>query len=309
MKTALVGYSGFVGGNLANSCDFTNKYNSKNISDAFGTAPDLLIYSGVPAAKFLANKNPDKDYEICMNALLNINKIKPKQLVLISTVDVFEESKNADENTATSVKGAQAYGRNRAILETCVQQEYENALIIRLPGLFGKGLKKNFIYDALTLVPSMLKQEKYTQLAQKSELVKNAYTKQENGFYALTQKAKTTDKAALKTYFNTSDFNALNFTDSRAYYQFYNLANLYNDIITALNANLKLLNLATQPVGALQIYEKISGAKFINEISQKPIYYDMQTNYAHIYGKHGRYIYTKDEILSDILNFAENFNK
>ena len=36
-------------------------YNSKNITEAYDTKPDLLIYAGVPATKYLANKEPEKD--------------------------------------------------------------------------------------------------------------------------------------------------------------------------------------------------------------------------------------------------------
>ena len=52
---SLVGYTGFVGNNLDAATNFEGRYNSKNISDAFGTAPDLLIYAGVTAAKYPAN--------------------------------------------------------------------------------------------------------------------------------------------------------------------------------------------------------------------------------------------------------------
>ena len=64
MVSGLVGYTGFVGSNLNKEFDFTNVYNSKNIVEAYGTQPDLLIYAGVSAEKFLANQYPQKDFEI-----------------------------------------------------------------------------------------------------------------------------------------------------------------------------------------------------------------------------------------------------
>ena len=51
---AIVGYTGFVGSNLTASGDFDAKYNSGNIREAFGTKPDLLVYSGLRAEKYLA---------------------------------------------------------------------------------------------------------------------------------------------------------------------------------------------------------------------------------------------------------------
>jgi hypothetical protein len=56
----LVGYTGFVGSNLYDAGEFDAVYNSKNIQDAFGTTPDLLVYAGVRAEKYLANNDPDK---------------------------------------------------------------------------------------------------------------------------------------------------------------------------------------------------------------------------------------------------------
>jgi hypothetical protein len=62
MKKAIVGYTGFVGSNIYASGDFDGAYNTKNIQDAFGTCPDLLVYAGMRAEKFLANADPERDY-------------------------------------------------------------------------------------------------------------------------------------------------------------------------------------------------------------------------------------------------------
>lgn len=88
---ALVGYTGFVGSNLYTSGDFDAAYNSKNIQEAYGTCPDLLVYAGLRAEKYLANNAPEKDMEQIIEAEQNIKKIRPKKLVLISTIDVFKE--------------------------------------------------------------------------------------------------------------------------------------------------------------------------------------------------------------------------
>ena len=86
---ALVGYTGFVGSNIYETGSFDQVYNSKNIEDAYGTNPDLLIYAGLRAEKYLANNAPEKDMELIEQAQENIEKINPKKLVLISTIDVF----------------------------------------------------------------------------------------------------------------------------------------------------------------------------------------------------------------------------
>ena len=43
MIKALVGYTGFVGSNLCLSESFEKLYNSKNIDEAFGTAPKTIL--------------------------------------------------------------------------------------------------------------------------------------------------------------------------------------------------------------------------------------------------------------------------
>ena len=81
--------------------------------------------------------------------------------------------------------GLPAYGRNRLQLERWVREDYPNALIVRLPALYGIGLKKNFLFDLHTITPAMLKPEKYTELAQKSPLVRDGYTLADNGLGAV----------------------------------------------------------------------------------------------------------------------------
>ena len=146
---ALVGYTGFVGSNIYEAAGdkIDAVYNSKNIEEAFGTNPDLLIYAGLRAEKYLANNDPAKDMELILQAEDNITRINPKKLVLISTIDVFKNPKNVDENSEIDTENLHAYGFNRYQLELWVREKYPDTLIIRLPGLFGKNIKKNFIYD------------------------------------------------------------------------------------------------------------------------------------------------------------------
>ena len=307
MPTALVGYTGFVGNNIYAAGKIDVAYNSKNIENAYGTCPDLLIYAGLRAEKYLANNAPEKDMELIRQAEENITKINPKKLVLISTIDVFKVPKNVDENSTIDTENLHPYGFNRYQLELWVRMNYPNALIIRLPGLFGKNIKKNFIYDYINVIPFMLKEAKFDELVAKDPELKKFYQLQDNGFYKVN--VSDDDKEGLKNRFRALGFSALNFTDSRSVYQFYNLGRLWDDIQTALNAGITLWHPATEPVSAGEVYEYLTGEKFVNQLGGVPADYDYKTIHAEIFRKNGKYIELKEEILEEIKRFVESENQ
>ena len=303
MTTALVGYTGFVGSNIYAAGKIDAAYNSKNIEEAYGTCPDLLIYAGLKAEKYLANNSPEKDMELIRQAEENIIKINPKKLVLISTIDVFKIPKNVDENSVIDTENLHPYGYNRYQLELWVREHYPDALIIRLPGLFGKNIKKNFIYDYINVIPFMLKEVKFEELAAKDPELKKYYQFQDNGFYKVN--VSDDEKDGLKERFRTLGFSALNFTDSRSIYQFYNLGRLWEDIQTVLDAGIKLWHPATEPVSAGEVYEYLTGEKFVNELGGVPVDYDYKTIYAKLFDGEKGYIELKDSILNSIKDFVK----
>jgi hypothetical protein len=299
---ALVGYTGFVGSNIYSEGKIDAVYNSKNIQSAYGTEPDLLIYSGLRAEKYLANNDPEKDMELIDQAIENISKIKPKKLVLISTVDVLKNPIGVDENGDVETDGLQAYGYNRYQLEIWARENYKDALIIRLPGLFGKNIKKNFIYDYINVIPFMLNEEKYLELVNIENELEKYYHKQDNGFYKVD--VKEDEKEYLKNIFRRIGFSALNFTDSRSRFQLYNLSRLWNDINTALDNNLTMWHPATEPVTAAEIYKYLTGEEFVNELNGVPANYDYKTAHANVFGGTNGYICDKETVLEEIKEFV-----
>ncbi len=302
---ALVGYTGFVGSNIALAAGdkIDCLYNSKNIEDAFGTDPDLLIYAGLRAEKYLANNAPEKDMELILQAEENITKINPKKLVLISTIDVFKVPKGVDETSGIDTENLHAYGYNRYQLELWVREKYPDALIIRLPGLFGQNIKKNFIYDYINVIPFMLKEAKFEELAAIDASLRNYYCLQDNGFYKVD--VAEDERELLKDKFRTLGFSALNFTDSRSIYQFYNLGNLWADINTALEAGITMWHPATEPISAGELYQFLAGEPFVNELGGVPADYDYTTIHAEVFGGRDGYVASKEEVLSEIKAFVE----
>ncbi len=296
--TILVGHTGFVGSNIFAAGGIDQGFNSKNIQDAYGLEPDLLIYAGLRAEKYLANNAPEKDMELIVQAQENIRKIAPKKLVLISTIDVFKCPVGVDENTEIDCENLHPYGLNRYRLECWVRENYPDALIIRLPGLFGINLKKNFIYDYINVIPFMLKEEKMAQLVEKEQTLPSYYEKLDNGFYRVS--ATEDQKETLRAMFKSLGFSALNFTDSRSVYQFYNLARLWADIKTALAAGITLWHPATPPVSAGELYSCLCGGTFVNELGGAPADYDYKTVHAALFGRADGYICDKESVLRDI---------
>lgn len=299
----LVGNTGFVGSNLSLQTSFEGLFNSKNIEDAFGLAPEILVYSGVRAEKFLANKEPELDFAIIENAIENIKKINPKKVILISTVDVYPAAVDVNENTEIDPNFLQPYGKNRLYLEKWVEENYVNYLILRLPALFGEHIKKNFIYDIINIIPAMLNEEIYQKYNSNDWIVSN-YTKQDNGFYKLNS-VSDTEREILKNQFLGIGFSALNFTDSRGIFQFYNLKNLWKDIENALSQNIKKLNLATEPVSVNEIYKAVFNKNFKNELGSTFPHYDFHTVHPHSFGHEKNYIQNKDAVMKEIIDFIK----
>lgn len=306
MKTALVGYTGFVGSNIYASAGDKIKglYNSKNIEAAYGIKSDLLIYAGLRAEKYLANKDPERDMQLILQAEENISKIDPNKLVLISTIDVFKRPVEVDEDAGIDTEGLHAYGYNRYMLECWVRDNYPDALIIRLPGLYGKNLKKNFIYDYIHVIPSALKVEKMDELCGSDKDIVNYYKLYDDGFYRVKQISALEEKE-LKERFRSVRFSALNFTDSRAVYQYYDLSRLWDDIQILLNNDIRLWHAAVEPVSAGELFTYLCGDTFSNEISALPAYYDYKTKYSAMFEGNDGYIADKQKVLESIKRFVE----
>jgi nucleoside-diphosphate-sugar epimerase len=149
MGNALIGFSGFVGGHLDRQLSFESRFNSGTIERMRGKTFETVFCAGVSAIKWLANKEPEKDLHGMVSLLTSLESIRAERFVLISTIDVYADPVGVDEDTVMSTEGLHPYGTHRRLLETFVQERFPLHHIVRLPGLFGDGLKKNVIYDLL----------------------------------------------------------------------------------------------------------------------------------------------------------------
>ena len=145
-NNGLIGYTGFVGTTLMASCFFKQTFNTSNIESLSGKEFDTLVCCGLPAAKWIANKDPDADQAGVQRLVRAMKGVKAKRFVLISTVDVYPHPFQVNE-LSDCTGSNHAYGRHRREFEIFVQERFSNVLVLRLPALFGRGLKKNVLFD------------------------------------------------------------------------------------------------------------------------------------------------------------------
>lgn len=113
-------------------------------------------------------------------------------------------------------------------------------------------MKRNFIFDLIHHAPPLLKKELVEQIGSENNQIYKYYSNCKEGYYSCNN-LNYYEKKELEVLLETYRINAVNFTDSRASYQFYNLKDLYRHIEIANNIIIKVLNLVTELVRADKI--------------------------------------------------------
>ena len=243
-NTALIGHTGFVGSNLMQQGQFTACFNSRNITDIAGQSFDTIVCAGVQAVKWKANKEPEADWRGIEGLLAPLSTVNAQRFILISTIDVYANPDGETEDVPPPAEN-HAYGRHRAKVEDFVRERFANHHIIRLPGLFGAGLKKNVIFDLL-------------------------------------------------------HDNGLDVIQPLSSFQYYLLKHLTEDLHKVVNQQIRLLNLATEPVQTRAIIEAYASDKMVGTKAGPPARYDFRSKHAALWGGHNGYLYDGGTVLCEI---------
>ena len=311
IEKGLIGYTGLIGKNILNKTDFQKKFNSKNIFKIKKNNFELLVCAGAPGSMLMANQNPKKDLMIIDNLIKNLKNVNADQFILISTIQVFTDIAQGNNENSKKLSNALAYGRNRRKLEKFCIKKFKNCLIVRLPSVFGNFLVKNFIYDLQNPMPNKLTIEKMKDVRLKisNDILKEVskiYTKK-NGYYNLNKKKLLKCKIynEIINLFKKNNFLSTSFTNINSSFQFYYLNNVWNDINIALKNNLKIIHFATEPIKAKLIYKKF--LKKIMRSNSATLYKgNMKTIYSKIWGLNKNYIQNKNQVL---INLKKHFNR
>lgn len=249
--TGLIGYTGFVGQHLLQSSQpFDLLYNTKNIQEIRGQAFDLLVCAAPQAKKWWANQNPAADWEMIAALIADLQQTQAETFVLLSSVDVFPQIVGVDESFDCASQPNHAYGQHRFQLEQAVANHFPKAHIVRLPGLFGAGLKKNVIFDMI-------------------------------------------------------NHNQVEKINPNSQFQWYDLSDLWSDLKRIMQAQLALVMLATEPIYTRDIHQRFFPDLDIGAEAGGTARYDVQTQYAAVWGESGAYIRSKTQMMDRLAQFIE----
>jgi nucleoside-diphosphate-sugar epimerase len=146
LRTALIGYTGFVGSNLLDASPFDDLYNSKNIGDFASREYDLVVSAGNRADSHRINTHGAEDLAEIDALVDTITSARIGKLVLISTVCVYPWGGAPDESAPLSPDDLTPYGANRLHQERRLSSAVDT-LVVRLPQLYGPRLSKGVVYD------------------------------------------------------------------------------------------------------------------------------------------------------------------
>jgi len=237
-----------------------------------------------------------------------LKQIRAERFVLISTIAVLDNFGFEQDESTQSYQTKLAYGQNRRRLEEAVEAHFETSLIVRLPALFGRGLTKNFIFDLLNPIPSMLTAntlKKALKMPQVGDLVGKLYAwVPELEMYKIDRIAlsKLPEKFALESAFAAVGFTAIGFHNCDTTYQFYNLKNLRADCDRAFEAGLSCIHLSPEPTSTAHVYEALTGGPMPETVARLHSE-DLRTRHAAVWGREDGYIASADTVLAELVAF------
>lgn len=106
--------------------------------------------------------------------------------------------------------------------------------------------------------------------------------------------------------FDLLNGNNVSAIDCRGVFQFYPMVQLWSDLQTALDRNLKLVHLTAEPISVAEVCVEAFGRGLDQSYAGAPPMYDVRSNYACLFGGHGDYQYSKRESILAIRAYAQS---
>lgn len=311
MRTdALIGHTGFVGGTLACQHDFATHFNSKNILSIIGREFDTVVCAAAPGSMFTANREPQRDREQIQSLTDSLGRIRARRFILISSIAVFADFAGRDDEGSIRFQDQLAYGRHRRDLEVFVENTFKDSLVVRLPAIFGRRLRKNFIFDLLNPVPTLLSKEKLAALS--AVLGRGLFGTLNDlyrsdpltGMMRLDRAAFDVDpmRARLEEAAITHSFTATKFHNPQTTYQYYNINRLWSDVCIALQAGLSHVHLVSEPLSVASIIHRLTGCDMPSNDARLH-HEDIWTRHASLWGRKGPYLDDAHNVMDQLAAF------
>jgi hypothetical protein len=309
-RAGLIGHTGFVGSALLRQTHFDACFNSANIAEIEGQAFGTLVCAAAPGSMIEANRAPERDAAQIDALIARLDRVEAKRFVLISSIAVLADFAGGDDESTTAFQQDLAYGRHRRALEAFIEARFPGSLIVRLPALFGAGLRKNFLFDLMNPVPSMLTEAKRNALVQALEgdlapWLAALYTPDAaTGLLKLDRATLNADprRAGLEAALDGLGATATQFHHRDTTYQYYDTSRLWQDIGIALAAGLAHLHLAPEPLRAADIHARLTGRP-MPETPARLHREDMRTAHAGLWDAAGPYQFAADDTLDQLAAF------
>lgn len=310
---ALIGNTGFVGGHLASQHIFGAQFNSRTIHTAAGQSFGAVACAAAPGSMMLANRFPEQDAQQIRSMMDQLYQIRAERFVLISSIAVLAAFGRRDDEDTQAFETALPYGRHRRALETFCANRFPHCLIVRLPALFGAGLKKNFLFDILNPMPTMLLDLKFQELSDRlpahlSAMLGTIYrTNSETGLHVIDRAALTASglRAEFDAAVTQTGLSALQFSNPDSSFQYYDVSQLWADITAASDHGLSVVHLAPEPLAARHVFATITGRTMPS--NQARVHKeDMRTRHGHIWGRTDGYIAAADDVLARLVQFFQS---
>ena len=154
----LVGGNGFVGSAYARL--FTRlgiEYaviGRRNAEQYRGKACDLLINANGNSKKYLADREPLRDFDDSVASVArSLDWFHAERYVLLSSGDVYPDTTSparTAEDQVLDPSRQSRYGLHKYLAEILVRGSHPRHLVVRMGGFVGPGLLKNAIFDMMT---------------------------------------------------------------------------------------------------------------------------------------------------------------
>ena len=313
MESALIGATGFVGQNLRRDHDFTELYDSRIIAESAGKSFDVVVCAAAPGSMVAANRAPERDAATIDQIINHLSNLSAKRVILVSTIATLKNFGHGQDEGTDAFEAETAYGRNRRRLEAFCEAHFDDHLVLRLPALFGHGLRKNMLFDLMNPVPSMLTDDKRDQISGALagdvwEALDALYRRDDaTSMWHLDRTTLDTSpmRARIGTAIEASGFEALRFTNPASTFQFFDLSLLWDVAGRAAAAGVKTLHLAPEPLLADRIVMALRGTP-MKESQAKVHNEDMRTRHSDLFGRQDGYIAGADDVLARLRQFVQS---